>query len=161
MPHLCLLGLYCSFTNSDFLEFQEILTLSCIYVSWHSRKVKILVWVLQTQISSWVKPPSLQDGWYGQGDSLSEGIYICISNRFLHTILIRACNDLYGSNRIFLASTNSLTVFDASSSVSRSSENKSSQPPLICPTTLLITTHSQRWLCWQISSSHKMQFRFS
>ena len=29
MPHLQSLGLYCSFTNSDFLELQEIATLSC------------------------------------------------------------------------------------------------------------------------------------
>ena len=37
------------------------------------RKVKILVQVPQTQISNWVKDPSLQDGWFGQGESLSEG----------------------------------------------------------------------------------------
>ena len=30
MPNLLTLGLYCSFTNSDFLDFQEISTLSCI-----------------------------------------------------------------------------------------------------------------------------------
>ena len=31
MPHLWSLGLYCSFTNSDFLEFQETSTLSCTH----------------------------------------------------------------------------------------------------------------------------------
>ena len=37
------------------------------------RKVKILVRVGQQQNSSWAKDPSLQDGWFGQGESLSEG----------------------------------------------------------------------------------------
>ena len=37
------------------------------------RKVKILVQVPQTQISKWVKDPSLWDGWFGQGDFLREG----------------------------------------------------------------------------------------
>ena len=43
------------------------------HVSWHPRKLKILVQVRAIQISSWVKDPSLQDGWFGQGDSWSEG----------------------------------------------------------------------------------------
>jgi len=29
MPHLWSLGLYCRFTNLDFLEFQEISAISC------------------------------------------------------------------------------------------------------------------------------------
>ena len=38
------------------------------------RKVKILVQVAAIQISSWVKVPSLQDEWFGQGDTQSEGL---------------------------------------------------------------------------------------
>ena len=42
------------------------------HVSWRPRKREILVQVAIQQISSWVKDPSLQDGWFGNGDSPSE-----------------------------------------------------------------------------------------